>query len=327
MVTSKCYSHVWKSFGVSQKHIFQSILFPVDFSSACETTAPYVRDLAEFTGGKVTLLYVLPWHSAWCGAADLYSDIDGVETVRKLRAVHMASLAAFRDKYFNGVRCQTRLEFGSVAGQIIDYAEHTGADLIMMPVPGKASDGRPFIGSVVSAVLRDAPCPVWTSTQTDRLKPFTGFRSIVCPLAPDSILNSSIPAYVNETAALGAAFGSKLIFVSAAARSDFGEDPRILPLEEEYSGACFEQLMPGTRWPVCVETGPLGHVVRHVVQMEKADVVVINRGHEQEPFAKLGTHAYEIVVESPCPVLTLCMKAIGTSIDTAEEKFALAACV
>jgi hypothetical protein len=197
----------------------------------------------------------------------------------------------------------------------------------MMPVRGKASDGRPFIGSVIPAVLRDAPCPVWTSTQADRLKPFTGFRSIVCAIAPDSVLDSSIPAYVSETAALRAVFGSKLTFVSAtAAPSDFGEDPRMLPIEQEYPEAGLDQLITGSRWPVCVETGPVGSVVRHVAQMEKADLVVINRGHVQMPFGKLETHVFEILVESPCPVLTLCMHATALSIDTAEEKFAVAAC-
>lgn len=61
MATSNLYRHGWKSFGLPEKRIFQSILFPIDFSTACESTAQYVRDLAEFTGSNVTLLHVVPW--------------------------------------------------------------------------------------------------------------------------------------------------------------------------------------------------------------------------------------------------------------------------
>lgn len=131
---------------------------------------------------------------------------------------------------------------------------------------------------------------------------------------------------MSEATALSAFFGSKLTFVSAtAAPSDFGEDPRILPIEQEYPQAGLDQLVTGNGWPVCVETGPVGSVVRHVAQMEKADLVIINRGHMQMPFGKLETHVFEILVESPCPVLTLCMQSTALSIETAEEEFAVAA--
>src|ERR1700719_3107749 len=119
--------------GLRRNKIFQSILFPVDFSDSCKATAPYVRDLAELTGGTVTLLHVLPWRPAWYGAADVYSGSHDHETVHGLKKAQMLSLAGFRDEYFSEVQCQIRLESGSVAEQIVDYAEHSGADLIMMP--------------------------------------------------------------------------------------------------------------------------------------------------------------------------------------------------
>lgn len=205
--------------------IFRSIVFPVDFSGTCKATAPYVRDFAEFTGGTVTLLHVVPERSAWYGAADVYSGFDDYEVLRRLKKIQMSALAAFCDEYFNGVECQTRIESGSVADRIIDYTERSGTDLIMMPRCGTVNTAGPLGGPVLEKVLRDAACAVWTSPQSDKLKPFTGFHSIVCTISP-----STIPSeYVNETMALGSSFGGRVSFVSAVTiAGSFTEDPRVL---------------------------------------------------------------------------------------------------
>jgi hypothetical protein len=60
---------------------------------------------------------------------------------------------------------------------------------------------------------------------------------------------------------------------------------------------------------VYVETGPVSELVRRLVEEQNIDLVVTNRGHLQHPFGKLRTHTYQIVLESPCPVLSLCMTA------------------
>ncbi|MGA8597585.1 MAG: universal stress protein [Bryobacteraceae bacterium] len=301
--------------GLRRNKIFQSILFPVNFSSASKAIAPYVRDLAKLTGGTVTLLHVVPRRSAWYGAADLYFGTDSLETLRELRKVHLPALAKFRDEYFEGVPCQTRIQCGSVAGQIIEFAEQSGADLIMMGIPGVGKGDGSLMDSIVAEVLRDAPCAVWTNPHAGSLKPFTGFHSIVCALSPNRIRGE----YVKETAALGSVFGSRLTFVSAIPPGSMdGEDSRVLTLEEQYPEARQDQLA-GTG-PVYVEAGPVGGVVRHVAEVQSADLVVINRGHKPDPIAGFETHAWEIVLESPCPVLSLPTKAASASVHIVHER-------
>jgi nucleotide-binding universal stress UspA family protein len=304
-----------------RKKIFHSILFPVDFSDSCKATAVYVRDFAQLTGGTVTLLHVVPWRPAWYGAADVHAGTDGHETLRSLRKVQMSALERFGEEYFNGVPSQIRIESGSVDGQIVDYAQRSGIDLIMMPTRGTGRWGRHRTGSVTAAVLRDASCAVWTSPHCDRLKPFTGFSSIVCAIAPTTILAE----YVNETAALGAFFGSRVTFASAIepARAS-GEEPRILTVEEEYTKAGLEHLITESTCgcPVYVEPGPVGYVVRHIAQIQDADLVVINRRHTPEAFNDFESHADEIILESPCPVLSLPIRAMVAPIHIAEETYA-----
>src|SRR5438105_1962559 len=49
---------------------FKHILFPVDFSDRSYGAAPYVRAMAERSGGAVTLLNVVETPPAWLGAGD-----------------------------------------------------------------------------------------------------------------------------------------------------------------------------------------------------------------------------------------------------------------
>jgi nucleotide-binding universal stress UspA family protein len=309
MLTSSTLDLNWaapSSHGLQRNKIFQSIVFPIDFSNDCKTIAPYVRGLAELTGGSVTLLHVIPWRSAWYGAADVYSGSDDSRTLRGLKRILMSALARFRDECFSGVQCQIRIESGCVAEHIVDYAEHTGADLIMMTTRGTGK-------SVTATVLQDALCAVWTSPHCDKMRPFTGFRSILCAIAP----NTAVGEFVDQTSALGAAFGGRVSFITAIATPDaLGENGPVLSAEKEYPLAGPAQLLVGSGCPVYVETGPVGYVLRRVAELESSDLVVLPRHRVPQGFE---THAYDIVLESPCPVLTLPIGATATSINIVRE--------
>lgn len=287
----------------------------------CRSTAPYVRDLARVTGASVTLLHVIGERPNLCGAADVHWAMDGYGPLRDLERMQMSALATFRDEYFGGVRCNLAIEFGSVAEQVVRYAEHTCADLITMSSRGTVS-GRPFTRSITATVLQHASCAVWISTHSDDLKPFTGLQSIVCALSPDR----AWPVYLEEATRLGAAFGAKVTFASAIPEGWMPQEPRVLTLEEEYPEA-----VPAARGcAVYMECGSVGRVVRHVAEIQDADIVVMNRTHGPRT-GGFETHACEIALESPCPVLALpLMKGKAVSISVAEtrevpEKYALAA--
>ena len=49
--------------------------------------------------------------------------------------------------------------------------------------------------------------------------------------------------------------------------------------------------------------GGIGPVVRKVAEEQHADLVVIGRGVMHETFGRLRSKSYEIIRQSPCPVL------------------------
>jgi hypothetical protein len=56
--------------------------------------------------------------------------------------------------------------------------------------------------------------------------------------------------------------------------------------------------------------------VRHVAEIQGADIVVINRRRKRD---SVETHANEIVLESPCPVLCLPTKVMAASINIVRQ--------
>jgi nucleotide-binding universal stress UspA family protein len=293
---------------MTQKPPFQSILFPVDFSQMSDITAPHVRGLAQQTGATVTLLHVVPWLSGWYGATELRPPVMGDESLRELQDTDMLALEAFQKKHFLGLRCFRHVKEGAVAETITDTAKENAADLIMMPTRGLGPARRFLIGSTTAKVLHDAPCPVCTSPHLRELGPFAGFHHLLCTINRDEVL----PDFLREAVDLASYFGSKISFVTAVPSTigGSGEKRRIRALDKEYPQAdLHDQLGGGLDCTVYVETGPVGEVVRRLVEDQAVDLVVTNRGHLQHPFGKLRTHAYEIVLESPCPVLSLCISA------------------
>ena len=204
----------------------------------------YVRDLVRVTQGSVTLLHVIGEHSASYGAADVYWAMDGFEPLRCLKRVQMSALARFRKEYFDGVPCDIAIEFGSPAMQIVAYAEHSDTDLIMMPSRGKGAGGGACLASTTATVLQNARCAVWISPHSDKLKLFRGFHSIVCALSPDRVsLN-----YVEQAAALGAAFGARVTFASAIPPGRMvRQQARVAPLADEYPEEGLDEVAAGNQ--------------------------------------------------------------------------------
>lgn len=285
--------------------VFHSILFPVDFSKASEATAPHVRGMAEQTGASVILLHVIPWLSGWYSVTELRAPVLGEPELRNLEEQGMLALELFREKYFPEMCCHRDVAYGAVAETITERAKNWGADLIMMPTRGLGRS-RPFlIGSTTAKVLHDASCAVWTSPHLSTLTPFHGYKNILCTVDRDDIPKG----YLEEATRIAACFNSKLTFVTAMQSNTGGDgdEHKLGSLATEFPQAQVHQTIDLVDCSVISETGSVGAVVREVVETHKADLVLTNRGHLQHAFGKFRTHEYEIVLESPCPVLSLCL--------------------
>jgi nucleotide-binding universal stress UspA family protein len=61
----------------------------------------------------------------------------------------------------------------------------------------------------------------------------------------------------------------------------------------------------GTSFPVCVKAGAIPAKVREEAVEHDADLVLIGRGTLPHFAGRLRSHAYGIVRDMPCPVLSI----------------------
>ena len=135
--------------------MFRHILVPLDQSAYSERALPYAQWVAKTTGAQVSLLCAVTRITP----PDLPEVAVLDELSQKRAELYLQKRAeAVRAAGISDVRTAPRC--GDPASSIADYAQETGADLIVMSTHGMGATGRHALGSVALKVLMAAPCPV-----------------------------------------------------------------------------------------------------------------------------------------------------------------------
>ncbi len=271
----------------------RKILFPVDFSERSLAVIPTAEAFARKFDAELTLMHVK-------NPAAVYDPAMKPET----RLNDFAACLAFQ-----GLQVKTTLSCGDPADAIVRYAHDTKSDLILMPTHGYGPFRRFLLGSVTLKVLHDAWCPVWTDAHCDELdaKPAARIRNIVCAV---DLTTKGHPA-LQFAWQLAKAAGAKMTIVHAVPLlTSYGAEYVAADWQEEIAAAAEKQIeclqrSEGTNAPVEIVLGEVATAVRGAAEEDKADVVVIGRSVEDRGLGRLRTHAYSIIRQSHCPVISV----------------------
>lgn len=289
---------------------FHHILFPTDFSDHCKAFRPLVQFIARQFNARLTVLHVVPVISG-----GQYGDLAGVfPTMGDFAAVEERMNELLRDfapdRDFEGIpQVNREVSLGDPAVVIADYASSHKADLIMMPTHGYGRFRSLLMGSVASKVLHDAECPVWTAAHGESLEPIShiGVKNIIVAIDLAEGQLDVIGAAVD----LGRKFGAAVTLVHAVPAAEHVPGDTggaefggflVRTAREHIAGL---QVKAGTSFDVLVEPGAVAQTIRKAAMEIKADLVVLGRGLIHAPFGRLRSKSYEIIRESPCPVLSL----------------------
>lgn len=288
----------------------RNILFPTDFSKSSEAIIPHVVGLASAFNAKVWLLNVVPSFADFHGVSENYfgqlsdSALANLDRERKMLETEcLRKLECLQKSHFGSVESEICIRSAGVAESIVDYAVEKKADLIMMPTHGLGRMRRFLIGSVTAKVLHDAACPVWTSPHPRELEPFHPYRHIL--LAMD---NRDLPVeLLRRVSALAEFFHAQLSVIRALPAHGIPGDEAARKRTREMADALHDQMAAkGVKASVHLMEGDPGEVVRQVAEeIEDADLIVTGRGHLAESMGHLRSHAYEIIWNAPCPVITM----------------------
>jgi len=290
---------------------FSHVLFPVDFSLRCEATIPFVKEMVRRSRAKLTLLHVVEIPVDWYAALtpSLHMPWDEFETQYKLGR---ECLGGFACRYFGDISregpVETICERGDPGYAIVAQSESTGSDLIMMPTHGKGPFRSLFLGSVTARVLHNAECAVWTDAhlETGLSSDYLKIHKILCAVDREEQAVGLIRGSMELAQVYGAEVELVHAVVAAEARSidHFDVDPSDFFISSAADEIAATQQQAGSDLKLHLGAGSVRDVIQDAAIRFGADLVVIGRGHIQKPFSRLRSHAYSIIKDSPCPVLS-----------------------
>jgi nucleotide-binding universal stress UspA family protein len=284
------------------------ILFPVDLSGQSRRVAPFVKAMASRFQAEIVMLYVqkllVPAYAP--PEAITYAAITNAEEVRKQC---QQEFQTFLNSDFSGMSVQKILSDGDVADEIVCHAKKDRRiGLIMMPTHGYGRFRRFLLGSVTAKVLHDTDRPVWTDVHAPEggSSAPESCRRILCAIDTET-RSTRVLQWASEFAMKMQAELQIVHAVEGLTDQDATRD--VVFHEFIFKGAreAIEKLQEtaGTGLPVVIRPGKPEHVIHNVAEDLKADLIVIGRGDINEPLGRLRTHAYAIIRESPCPVISV----------------------
>lgn len=280
---------------------FKRILFPVEHSEACREIVPSVIQMADHFQSNITLLHAVPVPIVFSGEMMPPEYLHPGTLENNAREW----LREFANAMFPGRAVSMEVVINDAALAIRDYVHQQGTDLVMMPTRGYGIVRRMLLGSVTAKVLYDLSCPIWTGVHL-RPTPNRQYRSIICALS----LEEETVAIACAAAALAKSFGARLTLLHAVgvgtSRSTHDYSPFMTQLLEE-GRAQLEDVRTkiGAAANLVVVEGAITECLKDTVNRHDGDLVVVGRGHDQEPVGRLWSHLYDILRESPVPVLSI----------------------
>lgn len=272
------------------------ILFPVDFSPACLGTARYVEAFAGQFQAEILLL-----HAVAMGERTLPEE---------LLPVREAQLNAFQAEELKYFTTQRVCVAGDAASAIAEAADYWKPDLVMMATHGLGFFRRHLLGSVSAKALHDLQCPVWTSVHAENAPQLEDIhcRRILCAVdlgdRSRCVLEWAVWLAGEYQASLGIVHATTPVDAATSGWTPGEEFAQHVARQAKNSVYALQaEFRADAR--VFVNSGDPAKVIAAAATDFAADLVVIGRHDETGIAGFLLQHAFAILRESPCPVISI----------------------
>jgi nucleotide-binding universal stress UspA family protein len=166
-VVDSCNEFIKKLESSSKK--FNKILVSIDGSNESLDAVDYGINLAKLSNSLMIVMHVLPQEIRYA-----YDDIDAIKpniSAIPIKGIVELSKQEVQAKWFNKILKNAKksnvniltdiiVATKSVSSKIVDYADKSNVDLIIVGTRGRSGLKRMLLGSVASEILRYADCPV-----------------------------------------------------------------------------------------------------------------------------------------------------------------------
>lgn len=281
------------------------VLFPVDFSPACDAMVPFVKRATAMFSGAVTLVHVL--EPSVSGYEVMARPAPDAEDDRK--KVACARLEAYQPDEFPLHAVPRLLVMGEAAASIARVARERGFELIVMPTHAGVFR-RMLLGSTTAKVLNDADCIVMTAQHAEMITPRPlEHREWVCAigLSADSERVLRRAAELAESANANLSLIHAVPGVGASLPLQLDLEERIQVAESRAARERLEELQRrvGSHYPVRVAVGQIKYALMETARRLGADALMIGRSSQPGIDGRLRDLTYAVVRDAPCPVISI----------------------
>lgn len=162
---------------------FRTILFAADFSENSREAFSVACSLARADETRLHVLAVVDLN--WVAEDPVFFGQSGVQFYKQASDEHRLKMAIekLRDEYVpdEPIDVEFHAREGEIAHEILAFSRAIGADLIVTGTHGRTGMNWLISGSVATAVLRKAHCPVLALRSSVQMRRDDGVRVILHP--------------------------------------------------------------------------------------------------------------------------------------------------
>ncbi len=287
----------------------EKILVPVDFSERSAAAVKQGVALADRFHSELIFAHVIqpapPEYAGFAGGYFVANFEPSEEETFRHFAERLEDLASGAATNGRTLRIVSR---GDPAREIVRLAKDHNADLIVMPTHGYGPFRRFVLGSVTTKVLHDIDCPVLTGAHLAETpgEESRAHHRVACAVD----LRPHSEKVLRWAAEFAAAYHAELVLVHATPPVE--PNPQVLGAEwgramNQWATEQAEKLIRkvGCRVELRIHSGPPTDYIPAVLTDSSADLLVIGRSEQSGLLGRLRTHAYALIRESPCPVVSV----------------------
>lgn len=290
----------------------RTIIVPIDFSKRSEPSIEHADALAQLFDARLEIVHVVPPSPHEYAAFDegfyAAAAAPGLQRFQEALEQRMTSTLERRkpkSPYASAVRR------GDPAGEIESFTQEKQGDLLVMPTHGYGAFRRFMLGSVTNKVLHDVKIPVFTGVHVPEISEFDPepYKRVACAVD----LHEHSEETLRWAWDLAKACEEDLLVIHAApqleASGSYGDWFPPDTTEQVVEGAkkSVRALMAkvGCEGQVVVESAEPVRFIRKAAEENYADLLVVGRRPHKGILSGLREHAYAIIREAPCPVISV----------------------
>jgi nucleotide-binding universal stress UspA family protein len=268
---------------------FARILVPIDFTDTSSAALDHAIEIAKLYHSSIALVHVMgppvsKGIATISAEALLKPELDLRDDLDNLRRMVIDQ----------GIPCTSLFRKGNIPEQLHDVLRDNPIDLLVLATHGGHSVYGVFLGSTAERLIRAISIPVITIGRAANQSPWdqTGPRHILFAgdFAPETLCGLSLALGIQQAA------GAHLSIVHAVSQ---GKPHAVDAIREKIKML----VPPGTE--IHTPAGPIGKTVCEVARSIQPDLLAL--GVHRNSFSRevFGSHLVEILLNAPCPVLSV----------------------